>query len=422
MLTVAEVTPGSIAEEIGIRPGTRLHRINGFQLTDGLDLKFYEVDEAIELRAETPEGKAIVYEIEKPAGEGLGLVPEPDPILRCTNACPFCFVKGSPKGMRRGIYLKDDDYRLSFAFGHYVTLTNLRESDFERILAQRLSPLYVSVHATDPDVRFRLLKNPRAREVVDHLRRLLHGGIELHTQVVLCRGVNDGEVLDRTIEDLYALGAGILSLSVVPVGLTRYNLGAVEQLTSEDAVRALEQVERARARAKPERGIGWCYASDELFLLAGRSVAALSYYDGQPLLENGVGSIADFEARVARDEPHLPRRHGLRIGLVTGTLMGPILARRAARWSVLMGSELVVLPTENSLFGPTVTCAGLLPGSDVRDAARRGGRFDWVLFSERALNDDEKFLDDLSLGELRAGLAPARVEPAHHVTDVLRSV
>jgi putative radical SAM enzyme (TIGR03279 family) len=419
MVTVAEVRPGSIAEELGIPPGARVRRINGRELWDTLDLRFYEVDPRVELWVEMPDGESVVFEIEKPAGEPLGLVPEPDPIRRCTNACPFCFVKGSPKGLRPGVYVKDDDYRLSFLYGHYVTLTNLREDEFDRIVEQRLSPLYVSVHATDPEVRLRMLRNPRARRILEDLRRLLDGGVRVHTQVVLCRGLNDGPVLDRTMEDLWGLGPGVLSLSVVPVGLTRYNRDAVERLGPEDARVALAQVDAMRARARRERGIGWCYASDELFLLAGRPVPSRAYYDQQALVENGVGAIAEFRDRARRDERRLPRLPGRRIAVVTGTLMAPVLGPWVARWSARTGAAIEVLAIENSLFGPSVTCAGLLPGGDVRRAVLAAARFDAVLVPARALNEDGRFIDDLALDALRAEVAPARVEAGDHVTDAL---
>ena len=225
MIRVARVRADSIGADLCIPVGTVLVRLNGADLRDSLDLQYLEAAERVELEVEKPDGERVIFEIEKEEFESIGLVPEADKIRRCTNACPFCFVKGNPKALklRPSLYIKDDDYRLSFMYGHYVTLTNLREEDWLRIFEQRLSPLYVSVHATDPEVRGRMLVNPRSREINEHLDRLSGGGIAFHAQVVICPGINDGPALDRTIDELYGRGEAVLSLSVVPVGLTRFN-------------------------------------------------------------------------------------------------------------------------------------------------------------------------------------------------------
>ena len=309
MIRVADVRRDSIGEALGIEPGTALLRINGAELADAVDLLFHQADERVELETEGPDGTHTVYEIEKPADASLGLVPEPDKIRRCTNACPFCFVKGNPGGrkLRSSLYIKDDDYRLSFLYGHYVTLTNLREDDWARIFAQRLSPLYVSVHATDPEVRLAMLKNPRSARIAEDLDRLQAGGIDFHAQLVLCPGVNDGTVLDRTMRELYERGDGVLSLSVVPVGLTDHNADrGVRPLTVEECRRALGQVEAVRGRALEERGCGWCYAADELFLQAGVELPGTEYFDDRQLISNGVGAISLLRERVRRDLARLP--------------------------------------------------------------------------------------------------------------------
>src|SRR5690606_17213090 len=201
------------------------------------------------------------YEIEKDAGESLGIVPAADAVRQCANKCVFCFIDGNPEGARQSLHLKDDDFRLSFTYGSYVTLTNLGPNGFRRLIEQRLSPLYVSVHATEPDVRMRLLGVQRGGDIVDQLRELTEAGLEVHTQVVLCPEWNDGEHLQRTIDDLWSLGPNVLSLSVVPVGLTQYNLNRpVRLLSVDEAATALRQIEDARARAQRERGTGWAYA------------------------------------------------------------------------------------------------------------------------------------------------------------------
>lgn len=422
MIRVGSVRAGSIGDELGIGPGTLLLQINGRELRDALDLRFYESDEAIELLTRGPGGEDVLFDILKEPDESLGLVPEPDKVRRCTNACPFCFVKGNPKieKLRAGLYIKDDDYRLSFMFGHYVTLTNLRDEDWARIFEQRLSPLYVSVHATDPDARLAMLKNPRSAEIGHHLDRLAAGGIRVHAQVVLCPGVNDGPILQRTIDDLYERGNAILSLSVVPVGLTSYNQDrGVRPLTVEECRRTIEMVERARARATAERETSWAFAADELFLLAGRDVPGFEYFDDLELVANGVGAVSDLRDRIETDLDTLPDLAGRRIVLVTGTSMAPHLRNLGERIAARTGATVETVRAENRLFGPLVTTAGLLGGADHLEALGPYADFDLGLISRTAINDDDLFLDDWSLMDLRDALPDLEIWPSEHVTDVL---
>jgi putative radical SAM enzyme (TIGR03279 family) len=420
MVRIAEILPGSIADELSLEIGSRVVRINGAPVRDGVDFRFLEVDGELEVEvAPACGGEVTLYEIEKEAGEGLGIVPAPDAVRQCANKCVFCFVDGNPHGARPSLHLKDDDFRLSFTYGSYVTLTNLGPRGFERLIEQRLSPLYVSVHATEPAVRERLLGVARGGEIVDQLRELTAAGIEVHTQIVLCPEWNDGAHLERTIEDLWSIGPGVLSLSVVPVGLTQYNLGRpVRLLTREEAARAVAQTERARQRAFAERGTGWLYAGDELFFIAGAEIPDAAYYDDWPLTENGVGSVRrlldDFRAGVAQ----LPRLEGRRIALLTGTRMAPVLAPLAAEAAARTGATIEVQAVANSMFGPTVNTAGLLPGAALL-AAGQAGDYDTVLLPAEALNDAGRFVDDLPLAELRAALAPAAVVPGHDLIVTL---
>ncbi|MGH7540872.1 MAG: DUF512 domain-containing protein [Gemmatimonadota bacterium] len=422
MIRVARVEPGSIAEDLAIPAGLAILRINGRELRDGLDLLFYQADERLEIDAETPAGERLLYDIEKRPDESLGVIPEPDKIRRCTNACPFCFVNGNPKAekLRSTLYVKDDDYRLSFLYGHYVTLTNLRQADWERIFEQRLSPLYVSVHATDPEVRRAMLKNPRSAEIGTHLDWLSDGGIAVHTQVVLCPEVNDGVILERTIEELYARGPSILSLSIVPVGLTAHHADrGIRPLTAEECRAALQCIERARARARAEREFAWCYAADEMFLQAGLEPPGRDYFDEADLESNGVGAISWLRDRVRAGLGELPRLAGHRIVLVTGTSMGPSLATLARELGEACGAEIATSAVTNTLYGPLVTTAGLLAGADHRTALEPYAHYDLALFSRHALDDRERFLDDLSLAELRDAFPRLEIEPSDSIVDVL---
>jgi len=414
MVRIAGIVPGSIAEALELQIGSRIVRVNGEPVRDAIDLRFLEADGWLELEVAGPAGDVTVYEVEKDAADPLGVIPAPDPVRECANRCVFCFIDGNPPGVRRSLFLRDDDFRLSFTYGSYVTLTNLGPRGFQRLIDQRLSPLYVSVHATEPEVRMRLLGVPRGGDIVEQLRRLTEAGIEVHTQVVLCPGWNDGVHLDRTIEDLWALGPRVLSLSVVPVGLTRYNLGRpVRLLEPAEAAAALRQVERARARARAERGAGWAYAADELFFLAGEPIPPASYYDDWPLVENGVGAVRRLLDDVEAALPEAPRLPGLRVALVTGTRMAPIFAGLAPRLARATGARIEVVAVENTLFGPTVTTAGLLPGQAIQAALEPLGPFAAVLLPAEALNDDGVFIDDLPLSSLAARLAPAAVVAAH---------
>ncbi|MXW67846.1 MAG: DUF512 domain-containing protein [Gemmatimonadales bacterium] len=422
MIRIASVEPGSIAADLELPAGLAVLEINDKPIRDGLDLLFYQAEPTLRVLTEQRSGERFLFEIEKPADEPLGIVPEPDKIRRCTNACPFCFVKGNPKfdKLRAPLYVKDDDYRLSFLHGHYITLTNLRPDDWDRIFEQRLSPLYVSVHSTDPAVRLGMLKNPRSANIGQDLDRLAEGRIVVHAQVVLCPEVNDGEHLRRTIEDLYRRGEAIRSLSIVPVGLTTWNaaLGG-RTLEPEECREALDAVDAIRERALSERGQGWCYAADEMYLQAGLEPPGAGYFDDHELESNGVGAISTLTDRVTGQLEALHPLEGCRVVAVTGTSMGPTLTRLAGRIARRTGAEVSTVAAENTLYGPTVTTAGLLPGADHRSALRGAGDFDVALFSAQALNDGDLFLDDVSLSELQADFPGRRVEPSHDLVDVL---
>ena len=422
MIRIAKVEPGSIAADLELSSGLAVLEINGRPVRDGLDLLFHQAEPSLRLLAERRSGERLLFEIEKPADEPLGIIPEPDKIRRCTNACPFCFVKGNPKRdkLRQPLYVKDDDYRLSFLHGHYITLTNLRPADWERIFEQRLSPLYVSVHATEPDVRLAMLKNPRSANINEDLDRLAEGGILVHAQVVLCPELNDGTHLARTITDLYERGEAIRSLSIVPVGLTVWNAGrGGRTLTPAECREAITAIDAIRRRALAERGHGWCYAADELYLQAGLAPPGADYFDDQDLESNGVGAISSLTDRVGERLHELGSLRGRRIVAVTGTSLGPTLSELAGRVARRTGADVSAVAVPNTLYGPMVTTAGLLPGADHADALRGAGDFDVALFSAQALNDGDLFIDEMSLSELRAAFPGRRVEPSHDLVDVL---
>jgi putative radical SAM enzyme (TIGR03279 family) len=423
VIRIAEIEAGSIAEELNLEIGTRVVRINGEHVRDGIDLTFLLADTQLELETVSPKGEIVFYEIEREPGNEVGIIPAPDQIRECANKCVFCFIDGNPEGARQTLWLRDDDFRLSFTYGSYVTLTNLGPKGLQRLIEQGISPLYVSVHATEPEVRERLLINERAGLIMDQLRELIDGGLEVHTQVVLCPGWNDGEHLDRTISDLWGLGPSVRSLSVVPVGLTRYNVNRpVRLLKASEAIAAIVQVDGARRVGDTGRGFGWCYAADEMYLIGGLPLPEASYYDDGALYENGVGAIRRFVDGFERGLAEVPRFEGRRIRLVTGGSMAPFLDERASALAAATAASVEVLQVENRYFGDTVTIAGLLGGRDILNALQGTQSGDLVVLPAEALNADDIFIDDVPMDELRTVLAPASICTGYEVTEALRSV
>jgi putative radical SAM enzyme (TIGR03279 family) len=272
---VSQVAPGSLAERVGLRPGDVILLVNGRALRDVIDFNFYSAEPTLTFVVQRA-GERISVSAERRFGEAIGVEfahPTFDTdIRRCSNRCDFCFVAQTPRGMRHGLYVKDDDYRYSFLFGQFVTLTNLVEEDWQRIAEQHLSPLFVSVHATEPELRGQMLGRPRPSDVLSPLRRLIRAGIEVHTQLVLVPGRNDGIHLARSLADLIELYPGVQSVAVVPVGLTRYHAPGLRSYRADEARRLLDEIEPWRARCRRDMGITWVYPSDEWYLLAGREV------------------------------------------------------------------------------------------------------------------------------------------------------
>jgi putative radical SAM enzyme (TIGR03279 family) len=419
VVRVSHVHPGSIADELGILPGTQLLAVNGRELADFIDWEFLTSDEELEIAATLPDGESVLFEVERPEGEPFGVELEPPTIRRCANRCEFCFIEGLPKGLRKPLYVRDDDYRLSFAYGNFATLSNLKERDFERIIEYRLSPLYVSVHATPWEARKKLLNNRRVPNVVEQLSRLKAGGIQYHCQMVIVPGLNDGDVLEQSMQDLWDLGEAVLSIALVPVGVTQFShLYTGRPMDAERSASILATVERWEERALAERGDRWVYGSDELYLLAGRALPDPEHYGDFSQIENGVGAVTALRQRVAEALPDFPRLDGKRIGVVTGTsmaaLMPPLLAQIAER----TGARFELLPTANSLFGDTTTTAGLLVGADIRRALAGRTDLDLALIPAECINESGVFLDDESFVAVRESL-PIPVYPSYDFIDVL---
>jgi putative radical SAM enzyme (TIGR03279 family) len=419
MVTVARVVPGSIAEEIGMIRGTQILSVNGRAIQDFLDWEFLSADEELVVETRQPDGEEIVYELERPEGENLGLALEPPNVRRCANRCEFCFIEGLPQGLRRNLYVRDDDYRLSFTYGNFATLSNVKERDIARILEYRLSPLYVSVHATNWEARKVLLNNPRVPNIVEQLTRLAEGGIQFHCQMVVVPGLNDGDVLEESLTDLWNMGDAVISAAVVPVGITQFShLYTGKALSRDKARELLEHVERWSEKAMRERGETWVFGSDELYLLAERELPGPEHYGEFAQIENGIGSITSLRMRVAEGLEDLPRLDGLRVGVVTGNATRALMPELLARLREVTGAEFELIPVENSLFGPTITTAGLLVGADIRRALESRTDLDIALIPAESINEDRIFLDDVVFDELRESL-PIPVYPSYDFIDVL---
>jgi putative radical SAM enzyme (TIGR03279 family) len=406
MIRVTAVHPNTIAAELGLQPGTELLSVNGRALEDFLDWEFLTADEEFLLHVRQPDGEEIEFEIGRPLDEPLGVSLEPARIRRCANRCDFCFVDGLPDGLRDVLYIRDDDYRLSFRYGNFATLTNLKPHDVERIVEYRLSPLYVSVHATDPTVRRYLLRNPNAPEIIPQLRQFALHGIEFHTQIVLSPGVNDGIVLQQTLDDLYQFGPAILGCSVVPVGLTEYSKHhLVREPTVEECRAAIALVEHRAALARLERGVSWAFGADELYFRAGLELPPAAIYDGFDQVENGVGAVRWLQQQIDRDGAEFSAWEGKRIGVVTGTAMAPLMPMVLEPLAQRIRGGFELIPVVNTLFGSSVTTAGLLPGVAIQQALRQRQHLDLALLPAEAINDDGLFIDDMSFELLQAGVS-----------------
>lgn len=422
MIKVTAVEHGSIAEELGLQVGTELLAVDGRELEDFLDWEFATAEEAFLLHVRHPDGEEIEFDIERPLGEPIGVALEAVRIRRCANRCDFCFVDGLPDGLRDVLYIRDDDYRLSFRYGNFATLTNLKPRDVSRIKEYRLSPLYVSVHATDPTVRRYLLRNPKAPEIIPQLRDFASAGIEFHTQIVMSPGVNDGVVLRQTLSELYEFGPAVLGCSVVPVGLTEYSKHhLVREPTDEECRAAIALVDERAAIARLERGVTWAFGADELYLRAGVELPPAGHYDGFDQVENGVGAVRWLQQRIAEETPELRGWSGRRVGVVTGTAMAALMPMVLEPLAEVTGARFELIPVVNSLFGASVTTAGLLPGTALQAALSAHHALDLALIPGESINDDGLFIDSMSF-EALAGSLPFEVRPSKDFADVLAQV
>jgi putative radical SAM enzyme (TIGR03279 family) len=415
-VTVAAVAPRTPAAGAGLARGDRIVAVNGHPLRDAIDFQFHAGDEQLELTVER-DGVTATKRLRR-HGPGLGLElapPRPGDIATCANKCVFCFIHQLPKGMRKSLYVKDDDFRLSFLHGNYITLSDLDEASFERIIAQRLSPLYISVHATDPDLRHALLGRPRhSAEILPRLERLAKAGIRMHAQIVLCPGLNDGTHLERTVVELAPLHPHVATTAIVPVGLTRHRerLPALRSLTPDEARVLVATVDQWQSRWLADLGSRFVFLADEIYLLAGRPLPLAAAYEGFAIAEDGIGLVRKFEDGFHRSVARRPRvaRAGA-LTVVTGEMFAPRL-RALLAGGGCDPATIRVAPVPNDFFGPAIGVAGLLTGRDIqRHLAAQPDLGRAVLVPAVAVRDgDGIFLDDLTPADLARDLGvPVRV-------------
>jgi Fe-S oxidoreductase, related to NifB/MoaA family len=409
---IADVQPHTPAGRGGLRAGHTLLRVNGHAIDDVLDYRFYITSPLLALDLLDEAGAPYSKTLRKRSYEDLGLEFDTglmDEQKTCRNQCVFCFIDQMPPGLRSTLYVKDDDSRMSFLFGNYITLTNLRQKDIERILAMHISPINISVHTTNPQLRVAMMKNRKAGEVLRYLPMLTGAGLWVNTQIVLCPGINDGAELERSLRDLCALAPNLQSVSVVPVGLTKYREGLtpMRPFTAQEARKVLECVEGFAKQMMERHGEHICYAADEFYLLAGRPFPPAADYGSFEQLENGVGLVSllreEFEAALREQPARARHRH---VTIATGQAAAAtlsVLAKRAQERYA--GLHVEVVPIINHFFGPEITVAGLVCGGDLLAQLHGRALGDALLFPQVMLrHEGDLFLDDLSRDELEEKL------------------
>ena len=415
-LRVLSVEPGSVAERIGLKAGDEIQALNGKPLLDVIDFQFNAAAIGRRTTIQTQERKITFVRRE---WESFGLEFEPIEPLTCKNQCVFCFVHQNPKNVRRSLHIKDEDYRLSFLFGNYLTLTNVDEAEMQRIIEQRLSPLYISVHATEPELRRQLLGIDEYDGFMAKIDRLTRAGIQLHGQVVLCPGVNDGAHLDRTIDDLLKFHPHIVSLAIVPVGLTRHrnNLPQLLPFTPEIARQTIAHITPIQGKLKRQIGTPFAFLGDEIYIMAGAEIPPASHYADFPQIENGVGMVRTFLTQFNAALRSRTTRSNKRGTICTGKIFYPYLKDSVDR----LGMDLKTVAVESNFWGPGIGVAGLLTGSDFITALKGNVYGDFVVLpSESMVGDDYLFLDDLTIKDVERELGVPVLSSGYDARDFVR--
>ena len=383
---------------IGIESGDKLISINGHAIDDIIDFKYHSADEKLGILIQKPDSSKLLINYDSSKNGPLQIELKPDPIERCKNKCIFCFIHQLPRGLRKSLYIKDEDYRLSFMHGNYITLTNLDREDFERIISMRLSPLYISVHTTDEKLRSYMLGKRAVDPLLPQINRLVRAGIELHTQVVICPGINDRNHLIKTIANLAIFHPRLRSVAIVPVGLTKHrsNLPKLKTVTADYAMEILKVCHHLQKKYMKELGSRFVFPADEFFLMADSKIPPRRYYEDFPQIEDGVGMVRNLLS--SRKLPKIKLKKRLTATAVTGTLMADTMDRiLKEKLRDVSNFKVRIFPVENRLMGKSVTVSGLLGGKDIYQALKKAGDLgDMIFLPPNCLNEDNLFLDDWS--------------------------
>ncbi len=423
-IKILEVESGSVAEEIGLKRGDQILTVNGHEVSDELALRFHLSEEQADLCVRHSSGDIRIYEIDTSFTTELGIKVEEFRTRTCNNACLFCFIDQLPPGVRASLRVKDDDYRLSFLHGNYVTLTNLMEADLQRIIEQRLSPLFVSVHATDSQLRRKILGRKKADKLDRNLRVLTRGGIRIHAQIVLIPGINDGKHLEKTLLDLFALYPGIQSVAIVPVGLSDHGSAKdrFKPVSPEYSRRFIRNALRWQNQFRAKIGRTFAYLADEFFMQGGVEIPEARYYDDFSQIEDGIGMVREFLDEFQTEMDRQRRIPAFAPGtLVTGELFYPILRRCMGQFNRKYGSGFKVRKIENRFLGKNITVAGLLSGKDILDSLRRKKLGNFLIIPNDSLSrGDHILLDNFTLGDLSERLGIPVYAGGHNMHDFFK--
>lgn len=430
---IEKVNTGSIAEEVGIDAGDILVSINGNKVKDIIDYKYLISDEYIEVEVEKPNGELWSIEIEKEYDEDLGIEftnPLIDKAKSCRNKCIFCFIDQLPKGMRKTLYFKDDDSRLSFLQGNFITLTNMSDEDIDRIVKYRISPVNVSVHTTNPELRIKMMCNKNAGKILSILKRFKEADIKVNCQIVLVPGVNDGRELERTLEDLSSLYPSVESVAVVPVGLTKYRekLHKIEPFSKKTSMELLDLILEKQNRFMNTLGTRFVFASDEFYEMANYPIPAYEEYEGFPQLENGVGLMRNFEHEIdvelnnIDEDIILNRKYIIATGTLAENFMNKIKDKITKK---IKNLSIKVVPIKNNFFGELITVSGLITGQDILAQLKEYKDVDGIMIPKSMLRDNtDVFLDDLTVSDiqnkLKINIIPVEVSGKEFVSVFLK--
>ena len=402
MIKIQEIEENSQAQEVGILPGDKIVKINGEKIRDNLDWEFFRTDDFLEFEI-LREKETFHFQIEREMDKSLGLEPRIMPIHICKNNCVFCFVHQTPKGMRKSLYVKDEDYRYSFLDGHFTTLSNMREKDWQRVIDQNLSPLYISVHATNHSLRQELLVNYKIEPILDRLKWLKDHGIMFHTQMVIVPELNDKEELERSIRELLQFLPILQSISIVPVGLTRYREGLpdLRTLTPEEAGDCIDRAEKWIKELKTQNIIDMIHPSDELYILSEREIPPTEFYGDYSQYQNGVGTIRALLEDFEKELPYIEDApDGWEVTVLTAQLANKFIFQIFENLNVSKKLKSEVIVCENITFGESVTCSGLLGGNDLLEGLKKSRFKGPVFVPPNCLNNDNLLIDDMTLDDI----------------------